>query len=380
MPLVERRAAKQAIKAGGFKVRPLGAPLLVSALALLILATGCPPREGGPGEAPGTEPNIVEPRVPETGLVEPGTGEPNALEPEVVETNNVQPGVVDLNTVEPSVTEPAEVEPNESKQVPRVTFHDKCSAILDKFVDHKGMVDYQALKRERLELKALLDEFAKLDRKQYESWPREDKIAFWINAYNVQMLSIITDNYPIESFRLLRLLPTWGPDSIRHIDKKIGGIGSQKFSVMNEVFTLDEVENRFFREEFGEPRVFLAAGRATLDSPSLRKEPYHGYRLYEQLEDQTKRFLSTPRAFSIDRQNRKVYVSSLFSPSSYGKDFVRNYRTDKKFKDQTPVVRAVLNFISRYVSAQDVLFIERQNYSVKYIAYDWRINDSAGKQ
>jgi len=272
--------------------------------------------------------------------------------------------------IEPPEVEPVKVEPPKPKPPPTVSFHDKCADILENYVDDKGMVDYKTLERKKQELRKLLDEFDELDPNEYNSWPKEDKIAFWLNAYNIQMLKIITDNYPIESSRILRLF--WPPNSIRHIK---GIWENYKFIVMDEEFTLSEVERRFFRQEFDEPRIFFAISHASLSSPPLRNEPYYGRKLYEQLDDQVKRFLSDPRGFRIDRNDQTVYLSAILQPTWYGKEFISKYGTDKKFKDQEPATRAVLNFATNYISQQDVSFLEVENYSVKYINYDWRLNE-----
>jgi len=256
----------------------------------------------------------------------------------------------------------------------RVFFHDKCADILNNFVDKDGMVDYRALRRKKLELKKLLNEFDQLDPNEYNCWPKEDKIAFWINAYNIQMLNIIIANYPIDASRILSLF--WGPHSIRHIK----GIWTDyKFMVMDEEFTLKEVQQRFFNKEFGEPIVYFALSYASLSSPPLRSEPYYGYKLHEQLEDQTKRFLSSGRALKIDRDKHTVYLSAILQSSWHGQEFVGKFGTDKKFKDQQPATRAVLNFITNYIAQRDVDFLEVENYSVQYIKYDWTLNDSSRK-
>jgi hypothetical protein len=255
---------------------------------------------------------------------------------------------------------------------PSVSFQNQCADILENHVNDKGMVDYKMLKRKKLELNRLLDEFAKLDPNIYNSWSKEDKIAFWLNAYNIKLLDIIIDNYPIQSQRILRVL--WGPYSIRHIE---GIWDKYKFIVMDEEFTLKEIEQRFFRKEFDEPRVFFAISCASLSGPPLRNEPYYGGRLYEQLNDQAKKFLAGPLAFRIDREKQIVHLSAIFHPSWYGEEFIRKYGTDKKFKDQPPPTRAVLNFAANYISKQNLFFLERKNYSVKYITYNWTLNDSS---
>lgn len=387
--------------------------VFISSLMVLAFITGCLPEEREPTDSTAAvalkleptkaepdlfEPNEVEPAKAEPNLFEPNEAEPvktepnelgpTEIEPNEVESPKVEPNEPEPNKFEPNVIEPNKAEPNKVKSIkpepndvkppPKVTFHDKCASILNKFVNDKGIVDYRKLKLKRLKLKQLMGEFAKLGRNEYNSWPKEDKIAFWINAYNLQMLKIIIDNYPIESYRWLHLLPGWGPDSIRHINKRIGGINKQKFKVMeDEVFTLMEIEQRFFRKEFREPRVFFALSYATFSSPPLRNEPYYGHKLYKQLDDQAKKFLSSPLAFKIDRKKRRVYLSAVLQPTWFGSEFIHKYGTNKKFKDQQPVVRAVLNFLTNYISEQDKHFLEVENYSVEYMKPDWRLNDSS---
>ena len=72
---------------------------------------------------------------------------------------------------EPNDVEPSRVEPNDLKIKPTVSFHDKCADILKTFVDDKGMVDYKTLRRKRLNLKSLLQEFDNLDPNEYRSHP-----------------------------------------------------------------------------------------------------------------------------------------------------------------------------------------------------------------
>jgi len=320
--------------------------------------------EVGKSESGVTEPNNVESK----------TTEPNATEPKIAEPNKVEPHPGEAPAAEPNQVQLTAIEPNAVETAAKVSFHDKCAEILSEYVDADGMVDYAKLRRQRLLLRKVLDEFDQLDPNEYKSWPREDKIAFWINAYNVQMLNIIVENYPIKAPRWTSII--WGPYSILHIK----GIWTDyKFMVMDEEFTLSAIEQQFFRKEFKEPRVFLALTRASLSSPVLRNEPYYGYKLDKQLDDQCKKFLSRSNGFKIDRPEQTVYLSPIFEskPTWYGGEFLEKYGTDKKFKDQEPTTRAVLNFIAGYIPQGDVSFLEVGNYSVKYMKYDWMLNDSS---
>ena len=308
--------------------------VLIASLMVVVFIAGCPAIESEPVEPAKTEvlnlepaksePNEIEPAVVEPAEVEsvevtaapsgPNQIEPDKVEPVYIKPDEIipekacpersrrveslepEPNDVELSSVEPeqgvvgpdevvpaepepNEVEPASVEPNDLKLKPAVSFHDKCAEILKNFVDDKGMVDYKILRRKRLELKSLLHEFDNLDPNEYRTWPNEDKIAFWLNAYNIQMLKIITDNYPIKSSRILRLYLGWGPISILHIK---GIWTNYKFHVMDEEFTLSEIDRRFFRKEFDDPRIFFAISRASLSGPPLRNEPYYGYKLNEQ--------------------------------------------------------------------------------------------------
>ena len=359
--------------------------LSITSAIVLIFIAGCLPTKPEPveslkaetqklevptPEAPKPEPPKAETLKPEPATIEPPKSQTTTPEPPKAEPPKLEPPTPEAAKPEPAKPEPAKPEPPEPKTQPAASFHDKCADILKNYVSEKGLVDYKTLKRKRIELKNLLDEFDELDPNEYNSWPPEDKIAFWLNAYNIQMLNIIVQNYPIESSRFNRLW--WPPTSIRHIK---GIWRDYKFIIMDEEFTLSEIERRFLRKQFDEPRLFFAICNASLASPPLRNEPYYGHKLYDQLDDQIKKFLAGPQGFSIDRDSRIVYLSAILEPTWFGREFIGKYGTDKKFKDQTPEVRAVLNFVTNYISERDVSFLEVENYSVKYISYDWRLNE-----
>ncbi len=337
------------------KVNMAKSPVVVIFFLLVpIFISGCSPVES----------QSIEPERVERDKIVPFQAEPAEPEP-----NDVDPAGFEPNSVEP-----VKAEPDDLQTMPATSFHDKCAGILKEFVNDKGMVDYKKLRRKRLELRAVLREFNKLDPREYESWPREDKIAFWINAYNLQKLRVVTDNYPIQpSSRILTIFYR-GTNSIRHIEEKIT---RHKFLVMDEEFTFATIEKRFFRIKFDDPRVFFAISSACLSSPPLRNEPYYGHNLSEQLDEQTERFLSSPLAFGIDREKRKVYLSALFQSSWYGREFTNKFAIDRKFKDQSVETRAVLNFITNYISKENVTFLETGNYTIKYMTYNWTINDGS---
>jgi hypothetical protein len=303
-------------------------------------------------------------RVEQPGQTEPNVPEAKPAEPNIqpVVTEKAIPKPAESNLAEPQAEQPAGLTPAQ--------LCNKCTDFLSKFVDKNGFVDYRMLLRKKIELLEVADSFKTIDRKSYNSWPKEDKIAFWINAYNLHLTKIILENYPIESSRMLRLF--WPPNSIRHIK----GIWDQhKFIIMDEEFTLNEIEERFLRKQFGEPRAFLAISYASLSGPPLRNEAYCGQNLSQQLDDQVRTFLAGTQAFKIARESQKVYLSSILTPIWHGRDFTAKYGTDLKFKAQKPEVRAVLNFLTNYLPKNQVDYLETSNYTVEYMGYDWTLNE-----
>ena len=319
------------------------------------------PAESNPEPVKAELPKQSEPNVsiaPPAPLAEPNVKQVVA---EPVPPKPAESNITESKPVQPVIGSPAEL-------------CKKCTAFLGNFVDKDGFVDYKALLRKKIELVETIDSFKNIDRKTYDSWSQEDKMAFWINAYNLQMTRIILSNYPIEPSRMLLLF--WTPNSIRHIK---GIWDEHKFIIMGEEFNLKEVEQRVFGKEFNDPRIFLAVSYASVSGPPLRNEAYCGQNLSQQLDDQVKRFLAAGQnVFKIDRENRIVYLSSILKSAWHGHNFLAKYGTDLKFKQQDPDVRAVLNFLTKYITQDQVDFLETANYTVEYTVYDWSLNERGG--
>jgi hypothetical protein len=317
-----------------------------------------------------TEPN--EPNIPQSD--QPKIPEPNQIIPE--------PPVKDPN-------EPNKPEPNETSTKNTVLkkdardFHEQFAHIFAQYVDKKGLVKYNKLRRIQFELNQLQQKFAKLDPNEYNSWTQNDKIAMWINAWNIQFLRILSQYYPVENYRYPHIM-WWKADSIRHINKRLGdsinGIKRQKLTVKGEEFTLMEIQQKIFRDKFAEPKVFFAISQGCLGGPPLRHEPYYGYKLQQQLEEQIKKFVKQKSVFDIDRNNKTVTISTIFSPKEmYGKDFIKKYGTDKRFKNHPPAIKAILNFLTPYLNPQQREFLKQVIFKVNFGNYDWKINDSPEK-
>ncbi|MGQ9689316.1 MAG: DUF547 domain-containing protein [Desulfobaccales bacterium] len=241
------------------------------------------------------------------------------------------------------------------------------AALLSEYVDPQGMVNYRTLKGNPQGLKAFQAALAQTTPEVYQQWRDEEKIAFWINAYNALTLKAIIDHYPIRaSFFKGFVYPR---NSIRQIP---GVWDSRRFPVMGKSMTLDEIEHGVLRKDFNEPRIHLALVCAAMGCPPLRNEPYEGDKLDRQLHDQARVFLANPKKFRLDQGRGKVLLSPIFK--WFGGDFVKTYGTDKAFQGFSPEERAVLNFLSGYVSDSDRDYLRQGKYTISYLDYDWSLN------
>ena len=70
--------------------------------------------------------------------------------------------------------------------------HQQFGVLLTKY-NQAGHVDYAGFKRDEIRLDAYLEGLAKIDP---ESLPREERFAFYINAYNAWTIKLILSGYP----------------------------------------------------------------------------------------------------------------------------------------------------------------------------------------
>jgi hypothetical protein len=243
-----------------------------------------------------------------------------------------------------------------------------CANILGTYVNNEGLVDYKTLRRKRIELISVLTEFASLDPNSYARWSKADKLAFWINAYNMCTLKGVVDNYPIQPSRFKIFF--YPPNSVMQISQFWE---KADYTIMGENYSLHEIENKIIRGQFNEPRVCVALSYASLGCAPLRREPYYGRDLDKQLDDQARIFLATDRGMKIDRDARVVYLAAVFQ--WYENEFFLKYPPINAFGDQDATVGAILTYISGQISKKDSDWLLRKMFTVTYLKYNWVLNE-----
>lgn len=246
------------------------------------------------------------------------------------------------------------------------------AAVLERFVDEDGLVNYAALKADPADLETYLTALGELDREQFESWDEHEQIALLINAYNAFTLKAIIDHYPIQGSLFSFPYPS---NSIRQID---GVWDTLTFELMGEQVTLDAIEHEQLRVDYDEPRIHMAINCASMGCPPLRTEPYRGEELNEQLDAQTRRMLGDSRYFRINPHLRVVMLSPLFH--WFAEDFSgAEVADDASVPERRALQQGVLNFISGYLDEETGASLREQQYIIGYLGYDWSLNEQSAR-
>ncbi len=231
------------------------------------------------------------------------------------------------------------------KKAPDTASHELWGKVLAKRVDKsgkRGLVDYDGLKKEKEDLKnlrAYLDYLGAFDPDKLKN--KKEKLAFWINCYNAAVVAGVLNFKPEKSVKDVK-------DFWRRV---IVHVGKKEYS-------LGDIENTILRE-MDEPRIHWALVRASKGCAALLAEPYTAGKLEEQLTKQEKDYLVGRKQAYLDRKKKALMLSSLFY--WYGADFVRAAGTK-------------LSYVKKYLSEDDLKFLEDNPVSTKYIKYDWSLN------
>ena len=187
----------------------------------------------------------------------------------------------------------------------------------------------------------LLDEYlAAVAGADLSAWSREEKLAFWINAYNALVARGVLDRYP-------------GLQSVIEVE---GFFDAERHTVAGEELTLNELERKAL--DLDEPRVHFAVVCASTGCPDLLGEAFTARALESQLSAQTAAFLAdTAKGLRLDEGAGTLWLSSIFD--WYARDFGED------------AVGWILPLLPRDLAAK----IRSTGPEVEFIDYDWSPND-----
>ena len=209
--------------------------------------------------------------------------------------------------------------------------HSSWDALLSKYVNASGKVNYKGLKSDIEVLNSYLEMLKNVD---VGNLKRNEKLAFWINAYNAFTVKKIVDNYPISSITKLDGGKPWDVKWI-----KLDG----------RTLSLNNIENDIIRPEFNEPRIHFAVNCAAKSCPPLLNKAWTGSNLEKYLEIQAAAFINSSRYNDI--KSNQINVSKIFE--WYGGDF-----------------GGLIDYLNKYSKTTI-----KPNASISYKEYDWALNE-----
>jgi hypothetical protein len=208
----------------------------------------------------------------------------------------------------------------------------------EKFGITSNLVNYKNISNDP-RFNSLIEKLANFDISILEN---EDKLAFYINTYNIFAIKLVTDHKPHKS--------------IRDIGSWFSPVWQKPAGVLNgKPISLDTIEHKILRK-MKEPRIHFAIVCASMSCPDLRAKAYSSKNLENQLEEQTRLFLAN-KVKGMRIENEKIYISKIFD--WFSEDF-----------SEDDSATGVLQFIAKYQ-------IEAGRFSsYKTLDYNWKLNKS----
>lgn len=208
--------------------------------------------------------------------------------------------------------------------------HEAFDALLKKHVSADGKVNYKNFQADKVALDSYIKKLA--DNAPQDSWSKNDKLAYWINAYNALTIKTIILNYPLSKITDLDAGKTW--------DVKRFTLGGKKLS-------LNDIENTILRP-MGDARIHFAINCAAKSCPPLLNKAFTAANVNDLLESRTKSFINSS---ANTLKTNEIKVSKVFD--WYGKDFGN-----------------LVVFINKYAKTQ-----VSSTAKISFSEYDWRLNE-----
>jgi hypothetical protein len=250
---------------------------------------------------------------------------------------------------------------------PPIFSNERFDRVLQQFVDERGFINYSALQQNLEDLEEYYYLISTYSPDSHpDLFPSEDhELAYWINAYNAAAMKTVMNYYPIVS-----VLDVKQPGIFFFLSNKSGFFFFQRLTFGGKSTSLYYLENQVIRKRFGDPRIHFAVNCASIGCPRLPRQTFSGDTLDQQLDIETRFFLTAERNYKVDHDEKVIYLSSIFD--WYEKDFTTWLTT--KYPDREP---SLLSYIELYLTPEkaEELKATGNSYRLRFIPYDWRLND-----
>lgn len=235
--------------------------------------------------------------------------------------------------------------------------HSLWDSFLKKYVNEKGEVNFAAAKQDPKLLNDYLAQLRTLNEIDFAQWPREEVMALWINAYHAAAIATVIKHYPVKSMQ--DIPSAWDTEVLQ---------------LTNRGYSLNFIRKEMLLSQFHDEKVHFALSDMTKSGPVLSRDAYTGPLLDGQLFMAARKFVNDPERNVILSSKKKVELSKIFK--WYGADFTFNFGKPDNDRGLSREEFSFLSFISYYLeNAEKAGFLEEGRYKIKYLPYDWSLND-----
>jgi hypothetical protein len=240
--------------------------------------------------------------------------------------------------------------------------HSAWDAFLKKNVNEKGEVDYRSVVKDPTALNDYLASLMAVKAPEMASWPREEVLAFWLNAYHAVLIKSVVENYPASSVQ--KIASFWDIASF-HFGKRVKD---------QKQYSLNDIRVNNLIGVYHDEKIHLALSVAAKGGPKLMAQAFTGPKVEGQLFLLTRKFVTDPAYVDITPGRKKIRISRIFK--WYGKDFKLDFGTPEprgKFSDAD---NAVLSFLAYYLEDEAKgEYLQEGQYKIEYPSFDWSLND-----
>jgi hypothetical protein len=210
--------------------------------------------------------------------------------------------------------------------------HAKFDVLLKKHVSAAGNVNYEGFKKDVAALDSYLKELSASV--PGASASRNERLAYYMNAYNAFTVKLILNNYPVTSIKNISAKP-W---DIKFI--KLG----------DETHSLNTIEHNILRK-MGDPRIHVGINCASVSCPKLLNKAFTAANVTAELTKLTKLFLKDTTKNKITTTSASI--SEIFSW----------FKTDFTKKG------TMIDWINKYSEVKI-----KAGTKITYMKYNWNLN------
>lgn len=220
-----------------------------------------------------------------------------------------------------------------------------------------SLVNYAGFQKTHDFLKRYLFSLSAVTRTEFDTFRREQQLAFLINAYNAFTVELILTEYPEVT-------------SIKELGSLFSSPWKRKFFLLlGESQNLDGIEHELIRGSgrYDEPLIHFAVNCASIGCPALLDEAFVAEKLDQQLLESTERFLSDRSRNRFDARTGTLEISSIFD--WYAEDFSKGWRGYDSLHD---FFRTHADWITD--DAESVEDLIEAALRIEFLDYDWSLN------